>query len=85
MEFDEAMKTFDKEEDFLKDVPEKKSRFDKLMVLIMKENELEMTKVINEISRFEIKDWIDKLKRYKYAKYPLTKVAIAKLKWRRGW
>ena len=85
MNMDEALKTFDKDEDFLKDVPEKKSRFDKLMDLIKKENELEMTKVVNEISRFEIGSWIDKLRRYRYAKYPLTKVAIAKLKWRRGW
>lgn len=85
MNLNEALKTFDKDEDFLKDVPEKKSRFDKLLELIMKDNELEMTKVINQISRFEIGSWIDKLRRYKYEKYPMTKVAIAKLKWRRGW
>ena len=78
-------KTFDKKKDSLKEVPKKKTRLDKLLELIKKENELEMTKVIDKISRFEIVSWIDKLKRYKYGRFPLTKVAIAKLKWRRGW
>lgn len=84
MKLNEAIKTFTKD-DFLKDVPEEKSRFDKLVELIKKGNELEMTKIINGIPRNGIKSWVDKLRRYKYERFQLTKVAVAKLKWRRGW
>ena len=67
-----------------KKLKDKKSIMGKMMTLIKKKDELELTKVIDMIPRQDIGNWIWKLSRYKYAKYPYTIIAITKMKLRRG-
>lgn len=63
----------------------KKNRFEKLIGAIKNNDSLSMTQIIHDIPRSAITSTIDKLKRYKYKKYPGTEIAISKLKWRRGY
>lgn len=84
MKLNEAMNTIPqlKNPDIITDgVPNKMA---KMIKLIKKKDELELTKLINLIPRIEIEKWIWRLNRYRFKKYPYTAVAISKMKWRRG-
>jgi hypothetical protein len=60
-------------------------KFEYILKWIAKNKEDELDKVLAKVPQIEIRDTLEKLKRYKYAKYKLTKVAIDKLKKKRGW
>ncbi len=60
-------------------------KLETILSIIRNGDELILTGIIDQVPRGELTSLIDKLKRYKYDKYKLTKVAISKLKWRRGW
>lgn len=62
----------------------KKNRFEKLVQAIKNNDTLAMTQIIHDIPRVALSSTLDKLKRYKYKKYPATEVAISKIKWRRS-
>ena len=83
MNINEAMKTIPAD-DSLKEVS-RQSKMEHIVGLLKKGDALELTKIIHNVSRLELTSMINKLERYKYEKYPLTKVAIAKLKDRRGY
>jgi len=61
-----------------------KNKFEKLILAIKKDDVMNMANIINLFPRSSIRDVIWKLGRYKYKRYPATKVAIEKLKWRAG-
>jgi len=64
---------------------EDKTKLGSWIRLLKKGDPLAITYAVDKVPRLEIGSWIDKLNRYKYQKYPGTKVAISKLKWRRGY
>jgi len=62
----------------------KRDLFVSLIAAIKSGNKLLTTELTNKVPKYKIKDFIWKLGRYKFKQYPLTKMAISQLRWRKG-
>lgn len=55
------------------------NKFGKLVAAITSNNSKEVNKMINQVPYSMISDYVFKLQRYKYDRFPLTKYTIKKL------